>query len=367
MLNILPLNAFECKTVFSTFPFTKRTNLNWLKLKDFTRVLSLVALAGLLSACGKPEEVISLTGSTMGTTYHIKVVPNEALPSAQLLQAEIDLALEQVNNQMSTYRPNSELSRFNQLPLEQSVEVSPDTIKVVREGMRLYQVTDKALDITLGPLVNLWGFGPDKRPTTVPTQVDIDAAKAKTGISELSIEGNRLSKHNAYLYVDLSSIAKGFGVDKVASILDKYHVTGYLVEIGGELSVKGTKPDGGAWRVAIEKPTDEGMAVQQVIEPGTMAMATSGDYRNYYEEEGQRFTHIIDPRTGLPIKHKLASVTVLHKDCMTADGFATAMMVLGTEASLELAKQEHLAIMLIEKQGEGFKVYYSDAFKPFIK
>lgn len=342
--------------------------INTSVLKHSFNWLVLVGLAFFVSACSKQNEVISLAGSTMGTTYHIKVVPNEQMPTAQLLQAEIDLALELVNDQMSTYRPNSELSRFNQLPLEQSVEVSADTIKVVQEGIRLYQVTDKALDITLGPLVNLWGFGPDKRPTKVPTQADIDAAKAKTGISELSIEGHRLSKHNAHLYVDLSSIAKGFGVDKVASILDKYHATGYLVEIGGELSIKGAKGDGSSWRVAIEQPTDDGSeAVQQVISPGTMAMATSGDYRNYYEEDGQRFTHIIDPRTGLPINHKLASVTVLHKECMTADGFATAMMVLGTEASLELAKKEHLAIMLIEKQGEGFKVYYSDAFKPFLK
>lgn len=353
-------------TMFKTLAL-KTPVLKTSVLKHSVNWLVLVGLAFFISACSKQDEVISLAGSTMGTTYHIKVVPNEQMPTAQLLQAEIDLALEQVNNQMSTYRPNSELSRFNQLPLEQSVEVSPDTVKVVKEGMRLYHVTDKALDITLGPLVNLWGFGPDKRPTKVPTQAEIDAAKAKTGISELSIEGNRLSKHNAHLYVDLSSIAKGFGVDKVATILDKYHATGYLVEIGGELSIKGTKGDGSSWRVAIEKPTDEGMAVQQVIEPGTMAMATSGDYRNYYEEEGQRFTHIIDPRTGLPINHKLASVTVLHKECMTADGFATAMMVLGAEASLELAKKEHLAIMLIEKQGEGFKVYYSDAFKPFLK
>ncbi|MGL5046116.1 MAG: FAD:protein FMN transferase, partial [Shewanella sp.] len=224
--------------MFQTF------KINSLALKPTVNGLVLVGLAFFVSACSNQYEVMSLAGSTMGTTYHIKVVPNEQTPTAQLLQAEIDLALELVNDQMSTYRPHSELSRFNQLQLDQSVEVSPDTIKVVQEGIRLYQVTDKALDITLGPLVNLWGFGPDKRPTTIPAQADIDAAKAKTGISELSIEGNRLSKHNSHLYVDLSSIAKGVGVDKVASILDKYHATGYLVEIGGELSIKGAKGDG---------------------------------------------------------------------------------------------------------------------------
>jgi thiamine biosynthesis lipoprotein len=320
-----------------------------------------------ISACSSPESIISLSGSTMGTTYHIKVVPNESMPEAQLLQAEIDMALEVVNDQMSTYRHDSEISKFNQLQLQQSVKVSSDTINVINEGIRLYHETGGALDITLGPVVNLWGFGPDKRPTSVPTQSQIDAAKAKMGINELAINGTTLTKHNADLYVDLSSIAKGFGVDKIASILDKYNASGYLVEIGGEINVKGTKADGIAWRIAVEQPNVEGQSVQQVIEPGTMSMATSGDYRNFYEENGERFSHLIDPRSGYPIKHKLASATVLHSSCMTADGYATAMMVLGTEASLALAKEKDLAIMLIEKQEQGFKVYYSDAFKAYVK
>ena len=176
-----------------------------------------------------------------------------------------------------------------------------------------------------------------------------------------------MSKTKADLYVDLSSIAKGFGVDVVAGILNKYNVAGYLVEIGGELSVFGNKMDGSAWRVAIEQPDVDDREVQQVIAPGNMAIATSGDYRNYYEEEGRQFSHLIDPRTGYPIDHRLASVTVLHKQCMVADGYATAMMVLGTEASLALAQREGLAIMLIEKQDEGFKVFYSDAFKPYVE
>ncbi|MBO1895913.1 MULTISPECIES: FAD:protein FMN transferase [unclassified Shewanella] len=331
------------------------------------KLLLLPALLLLVSACSSPEPIISLSGSTMGTTYHIKVVNNDRLPEPQLLQAEIDMALEVVNDQMSTYRSDSELSKFNQLQVQQSVKVSADTIKVIEEGMRLYQETDGALDITLGPVVNLWGFGPDKRPTTIPTQAQIDNAKAKMGIKELSIKGLTLTKHNADLYVDLSSIAKGFGVDKIAALLDKYHVSGYLVEIGGELNVKGTKADKTPWRVAVEQPTSEGQAVQQVIEPGTMSLATSGDYRNFYQENGERFSHLIDPRNGYPIKHQLASATVLHSSCMTADGYATAMMVLGTEASLALAKEKNLAIMLIEKQEQGYQVYYSDAFKSYVK
>jgi thiamine biosynthesis lipoprotein len=335
-----------------------------LRTASFLLLSSFLSLS--LSACSQPEPIIALSGNTMGTTYHIKLVANDKLPDSQLLQAEIDLALEQVNDQMSTYRKDSELSKFNSLQLAQSMPVSPDTITVINEGIRLHQLTEGALDITLGPLVNLWGFGPDKKPIKTPSQQDIDVAMAKTGIAGLSVDGDKLVKHNGDLYVDLSSIAKGFGVDKMASLLDKYGVTGYLIEIGGELRIKGTKDDGIPWRVAIEQPSNEGREIQQVIAPGTIGLATSGDYRNYFEEGGQRFSHLIDPRTGMPIKHRLASVTVLHPDCMTADGFATAMMVLGTQASLALAKEQNLAIMLIEKQEQGFQVFYSEAFKAYV-
>jgi len=333
---------------------------------NLLRSVIFMAVISLITACSQPETTVQLAGKTMGTTYHITVIANAQLPEANLLQTEIDMALEIVNNQMSTYRPNSELSRFNQLQIRQGTEVSADTLTVVNEAIRLYEVTNGALDITIGPLINLWGFGPDKRPTTSPSLEAIEAAKAKTGLSELTIDGNRLVKDNADLYVDLSSIAKGFGVDKIASLLDKYQVSGYLVEIGGEISVKGHKADGSKWRIAVEKPTEDGQEVQQVIELDTMALATSGDYRIYHEENGERFSHLIDPRSGYPIKHKLASATVLHKSSMTADGYATAMMVLGTEASLALAKEQNLAIMLIEKQEQGYQVYYSEAFKPYL-
>ncbi|MBV7317081.1 FAD:protein FMN transferase [Shewanella sp. NIFS-20-20] len=327
---------------------------------------ALVGLAFFVSGCSPTSELVKLSGQTMGTTYHISVVSNDRLPEAAVLQQQIDVALELVNDQMSTYRPDSELSQFNQAGSNQRVNVSADTIKVIEAGMDLHRKTDGALDITLGPLVNMWGFGPDKRPITEPSQAQIDAAMTRTGIDKIVIDGLTLSKTSEDLYVDLSSIAKGFGVDTVASILAAYQVPGYLVEIGGEIAAYGHKADGSAWRIAIEQPSENGRQVQQVIEPGNMAMATSGDYRNYYEFEGERFSHLIDPRTGYPIKHALASVTVLAPECMTADGLATAMMVLGTEASLALAKQMNLAIMLIEKQPQGFVVHYSDAFQPYL-
>lgn len=337
-----------------------------LNLQGGYRWLAIFVFAVFISACAEQEQVLSLAGNTMGTTYHIKLVKSGKLPELQLLQAEIDIALEAVNDQMSTYRPKSELSQFNTMPLSQTVEVSADTIKVLKEGFRLYELTDGALDVTLGPLVNLWGFGPDKRPTKIPTDEMIVEAKTKTGIEHVAIVGNKLNKRIPELYIDLSSVAKGFGVDKIVELLEKYQVTGYMVEIGGELRVKGVKPGNVPWRVAVEQPSVDERKIQQLIVPGDMAMATSGDYRNYYEGDGRRYSHLIDPRTGFPINHKLASATVMHPSTMTADGLATALMVLGTQASLDLAERENLAIMLIEKQDDGFKVYYSEAFKPFI-
>ncbi|NKF49678.1 FAD:protein FMN transferase [Shewanella sp. WXL01] len=335
-------------------------------MRYITKLLSLLILVLVVSACSQPQ-LVSLAGRTMGTTYHIKLVPNKHLPDEQLLQAEIDMALERVNNQMSTYRPASELSQFNLSKAGQRTRVSQDTILVLQEAIKLYEQTDGALDVTLGPLINLWGFGPEKRPIKVPSKLDIDIAKAKMGVEGVSIEPGHLVKHNSDLYVDLSSIAKGFGVDVVAAVLDKYQVSGYLVEVGGEISVKGHKLDGQPWRVAIEQPDATGREVSKVISLNDMAMATSGDYRNYFEDKGVRFSHLIDPRTGYPINHKLASVTVLHPSSMSADGYATAMMVMGTEASLALASELDLAIMLIEKQPHGYQIHYSDAFLPYVQ
>ncbi|MGB0893445.1 MAG: FAD:protein FMN transferase [Parashewanella sp.] len=330
-------------------------------------LLTAAFVVAYLASCSRHVETVSLSGGTMGTTYHIKFVPSENTPDTQTLHADIDLTLELVNDQMSTYRPESELSRFNKLKKGESIKVSGDLITVINHAKVLRDESAGALDVTVGPLVNLWGFGPEKRRVEPPKQSEIDAARAKMNLDAVTINGEYLIKNADNLYVDLSTIAKGFGVDKVASILEKNHVTNYLVEIGGELRVKGKKADDSDWRIAVEKPTTDERAVQQVITPGDMAMATSGDYRIYFEENGKRYTHIIDPTTGYPVEHKLVSATVLYENCMMADGYSTAMMVMGTEKALALAKKKNLAIMLIEKQPDGFKVIYSDAFKPFVQ
>ena len=295
-------------------------------------LLALVAM--VLQGCSQPQPLVRLQGKTMGTTYHISFHDDQA--NAARHQQQIDQLLELVNDQMSTYRPNSELSRFNNSTDLTPFAVSADTARVVAEARRLSEITGGALDVTVGPLVNLWGFGPDHRPDRIPSDGDIAAARQRVGIRHLKVDGNRLVKDIPNLYVDLSTIAKGFGVDQVAEYLLGQGIENFMVEIGGEIRSHGKPEPSRDWRVAVEKPLSNERVVQRVITPKNNGMATSGDYRIYFEQDGQRFSHIIDPRTARPITHRLVSVTVIHPSSMTADGLSTAIMVLGPDRGLAL-------------------------------
>ncbi|WP_237584141.1 FAD:protein FMN transferase [Photobacterium halotolerans] len=328
----------------------------------------LLVMTLVVSGCSEQRQLIHLTGSTMGTYYSIKLIEQEGLPSEVALQKEIDRRLERVNDQMSTYREDSELSQFNQHRSSEPFAVSADTATVVQEAIRLSKLTDGALDVTVGPLVNLWSFGPEARPDVVPTDEELDARRKEVGIEHLKVEGNALIKDLPGLYVDLSSIAKGYGVDVVADYIASLGVNDYLVEIGGEIRLKGKNLEGVPWRIAIEKPTEDGSrSIQEVVEPGEMAVATSGDYRNYFEENGVRYSHLINPITGKPITNRVVSVTVMHPKCMTADALATAFSVMGEEKAIALANQENWPVLLIVSTDEGFKEYASDAFTTYMQ
>lgn len=328
----------------------------------------LVAFASLLvlAGCEKPIEQIHLSGPTMGTTYNIKYITAQGQPSAELLQKEIDRLLEQVNDQMSTYRKDSELSLFNQSDASAAFEVSPQTATVVKEALRLNGLTLGALDVTVGPLVNLWGFGPEGRPEIVPTDAELSERRAITGIHHLTVEGNMLRKDIPNLYVDLSTIAKGWGVDVVADYIQSQGILNYMVEVGGEMRLKGVNREGVAWRIAIEKPSVEERAIQEIIEPGDMAIATSGDYRNYFEHDGVRYSHIIDPKTGKPINNKVVSVTVLDKSSMTADGLATGLMVLGDVQGMKVAEENNIPVLMIVKTDDGYQELASSAYQRYM-
>ena len=315
------------------------------------------------------SDLIEIHGQTMGTTYMVKMVKPER-PGANLqggtpdsgemtrqVSAGIEALLKEVNQQMSTWLEDSEISRFNQYQGNEWFEVSADTARVIAEALRVSKKSGGAFDITVGPLVNLWGFGPGKTGEQIPAEEQIEKVMAETGYEKLSVRLSppAIRKDLPGLYCDLSAIAKGFGVDRVAEYLDAAGFSHYLVEIGGEVRAKGIRPDRQPWRVGIATPGPGASSpYQKIIRLRDISMATSGDYFNYFEKDGVRYSHTIDPTTGKPITHKLASVTVIHESCMTADAMATAIDVLGPEKGYELALKENLPVFMIVRGEHGF-------------
>lgn len=328
----------------------------------------------LITACSEPVidtetelQELQLTGYTMGPiVYSVKLIDKKQQVEEIQLAQKVDNLLKKINAQMSTYDKNSELSKFNQYQGNEPRQVSVELNQVLSESIRLAHLTQGALDVTVGPLVNLWSFGPEKRAEKVPSEEIIDTTKLHIGIDKLKLENRLLSKSDANVYVDLSAIAKGFAVDKVAELLEKHDINNYIVDIGGEMRIGGQKTDGDDWVIAVEKPISGTRAVQKVIIPGDNAVATSGDYRNYFEDNGIRYSHTIDPDTGWPIKHKLVSVTVVHPSSMTADGLATAIEVMGPEKGFEFAKKNSLAVYLISKTENGFSEQATEKFMQLV-
>lgn len=304
----------------------------------------------------------------MGTSYHITVVKDVYAKEVITLQDEIDSLLEDVNETFSTYSETSEVSLFNK---DTGLNVRPqsvDFITVLKEALYISEVTQGAYDITVGPLVNLWGFGPDFNKDSVPTDSEIEEVWLKTGYRQLSVstEAQGVKKLTADIHVDFSSIAKGFGVDKVADLLDLQGFENYMVEIGGEMRVRGFNSEGIKWRIAVEKPDSSKRAIHKVINVTDIAMATSGDYRNYFEKDGVRFSHTINPATGKPVQHNLASVTVLAKKSMTADAWATAFMVLGDKKGYDLAIENNVAVLFLVKEGDSLRELMTPTFQRVI-
>lgn len=329
--------------------------------------LALTGLAILVS-CSPAQPVTDqyqLNGSTMGTYYVIKFYSKQTVDSAAL-QRQIDTELELINDLMSTYRPESELMRFNRHNDDSIFALSVQTHTVIAEALRIAEQTQGVLDVTVGPLVELWGFGARGRIEHAPDDAAIAQSRALVGYNKLNLSADGLSKIQPGLAVDLSPIAKGFGVDQVASVLEQNGIYNYLVEIGGEMRLKGSKPAEQPWKIAIEKPVTTERAVQRILVPGDMGVATSGDYRNYFEENGVRYSHLLDPRTGKPITNRTVSVTVLHPSCMTADGYATALNVMNEQEALAFAEQHNLAILLVVKTDDGFTELTSSAFTPYL-
>ncbi len=330
----------------------------------------LVLAAAALAGCSfEPEDrVWEISGPVFGTSYHISVVLPEDTSRLEGLAAGIEAELEKVDASMSTWRPDSELSRFNS-KTDQSewTPLSQPLYEVLSRADEISRLTGGAFDITIGPVVNLWGFGPEARPDQAPDEDELARVLAATGHDKLELRAEPPGVRSSVpQYLDLSAIAKGYGVDVVARYLNREGIDAYLVEVGGEVRVRGRKPDGKVWRLAIEQPVSDARQVNLVVALPRHAMATSGDYRNYYEADGHRYSHTIDPATGRPITHNLASVTVIADDCMSADAIATGFTVMGFERGYALALEENIPAYFIIRTENGFESHQTPAFSSYV-
>lgn len=314
----------------------------------------LTALWLTLASATVSAETLRLRGETMGTTWQVSVAAAPA--AASTLKPRIDTLLERINDQMSTYRPRSELSRLNANPSRDWLPVSQELFTVLSAARAVSVASDGAFDVTVGPVVNLWGFGPQARIDAPPSPAALRDALARVGYRQLELAASppRVRKARRDLYIDLSAIAKGYAVDEVAALLAHAGIDNYLVDIGGEVRARGHNGEGIAWQVGVALPRADRDAIERVLPLTDTALATSGDYRNFFDYQGRRYTHEIEPASGQPVSNDVASVSVLHASCMLADAYATAFMVMGAERGLKLATREKLRVLFLLREGEGF-------------
>lgn len=332
-------------------------------------IISLLWIGLLITGCSRSErpDVLEFSGRTMGTWYTVKVVDLPDSTTPQQIADVIERELNNVNDKMSTYKPDSELSLLNKAPVNEPVIVSPDTFFVLVRSLDIWRLSQGAFDITVGPLVNLWGFGPDARVENVPSRKDMKSAWDRVGSDGLSLRvDDRKVIKKKDLYLDLSAIAKGYAVDRVSEALEMEGIRRYLVEVGGEIRAGNSKAKEIPWQVAVEEPLTDRRQVHKVIALDNAAMATSGDYRNFFEIDGKRYSHTIDPRNGRPIEHALVSASVIMPKCADADAWATAIMVLGPEQGMKVAEANNIAVYMIVKVESGFESRNSSAFSRYL-
>jgi len=331
---------------------------------SFLMPAGVLALAGCSGTARSPE-LAGFDGQIMGTTYSVRL----GVPLTEGLASKVHAALQNVDVHMSTWRGDSELSAFNDSADGDWQSMTPNTLDVMAQAINTSSISNGAFDVTIGPLVDLWGFGAGAtKAGSIPVGRDINAGLAQVGYEAIKIdlEAGAARKLNQKARLDLSGIAKGHAVDRVAAVLNELGIDSYLVEVGGELKARGAKPDGSLWKVAIERPAVGSREVFRALKLNDQAIATSGDYRNFFDNGGQRYSHSIDPRTGQPVDHELASISVVADSTMAADAWSTALMVLGPDEAMALAKQHKVAAHMILKSGTSLKEVYSDTFEQLL-
>jgi thiamine biosynthesis lipoprotein len=301
----------------------------------------------------------------MGTSYAVELAaPIDAAARTRLAEL-IEVELAAINRAMSTYDPRSELSELNARQDLRWAPASPGLLEVLDSAARISAATQGAFDVTVGPLVDLWGFGPQYRTRRVPNGDVIEQLRESVGyqLVHTNPSAAAIRKGHTRAQVDLSAIAKGYGVDRVAMILDRQGVHDYLVEIGGELRARGTTAAGRPWRVAIERPVEGRRVLGEIVALANRAIATSGTTRDFFEQDGRHYSHCIDPKTGRPVEHPPMAVSVVADTAMEADAWATALLVLGPERGFSLAHARGLAALLVTASGRTFDVRVTDALR----
>lgn len=307
----------------------------------------------LLAACGRADPELVFSGESLGTSYSVKVAHHDDRAPTESFPERVAEVLDDLDHKLSTYKPDSELNRLGRQPLNEPFAASDDLYQVLEVSRRIYQLSNGAFDPTVRPLVDLWGFGPVPTGDRVPTEHEITALRDRIGFDKIELQPPNRVIRRGDVTLDLSAVAKGFIVDRVAAELVAMGATDFMVEIGGEVWVNGRRADGAPWRIAVEVPRAEG-GVERVLEVADIGLATSGDYRNYFERDGVRYSHTIDPRTGKPVVHRLASVTVLATTTAEADAIATALMVMGPDEGARWSAANELAVLLLVRAEKGF-------------
>lgn len=333
----------------------------------------ILALSFSLWACQKDNLPSQIVGRTMGTSYSVKYFAEDKTPNIKALETEITKLLVLLNNEMSTYIETSEISQFNKsTQVNKAFIISPDFYRTLKISLEIASLSKGLFDPTIGPLVNLWGFGPDGK-RSIPSATEIEQAKSRVGYRYLKLEEGKIFKTIPNLYLDLSASAKGYGVDLISTFLEKNSVKNYMVEIGGEVKTKGIKPTS-PWTIGIETPDvlQGGAPIHKILRLSGESVATSGNYRNFFEDKGKRYGHTIDFRTGRPAENTLASVTVVHDNsCAKADAWATALMTMGATKGLEFAEQNGLKAYFIYRpsghSNGAFLESMTSSFKVFME
>lgn len=298
----------------------------------------------------------------MGSTYSVKYVRSEGVAPHGEIKAATEQILAEIDQQMSTYRADSLIEQFNRAAPGTCQAMPEGVLTLIAAGNRLHDESGGAFDLTLEPLLDLWGFGPKGQGEAVPSQQKLDEVRQRVGQRHLRIEGNLLCK-DVDVEVDFNSIAAGYAVDRITARLAELGVSSYLVEATGELKAAGRKPDGAHWRIGLEAPRDDQRVAQRILSLDGYGISTSGDYRNYFEENGQRYSHTLDPLTGKPVSHKLAAVTVADPSTLRADGLSTLLMVLGPQAGKAFAERNAIAAFFVIREGDGFVSHGTAAFE----